>query len=251
MISKYFEINKNYNIRCKIYCNEIRTIDKVVLYLHGFGGHKDNKAAERFATLVTSKEKKTGIITFNWPCHGDDIKKKLKLSECDAYLRDVLEYIGAEWKTDNIYAYGTSFGGYMTLKYISENGNPFKKIAFRCPAINMYDVMVRSVIAKEGLEQIEKGKDLMVGFDRKILIDNAFLEELKSANIREREFFDYADDILIIHGTKDEIVPYEDSMEFCEDNVIEFVPMEAADHRFVDLDKMNRANHMVMKFLHN
>lgn len=251
MISKYFEINKNYNIRCKIYCNEIRSLNKIIVFFHGFGGHKDNKAAERFATLVTSKEKNTGIITFNWPCHGDDIKKKLKLSDCDAYLRDVLEYIGREWKTDNIYAYGTSFGGYLTLKFISENGNPFKKAAFRCPAINMYEVTINSIMDEEGMNLIEKGKDLMIGFDRKILIDKAFLEDLKTADIRKREFFDYADDLYIIHGTKDEIVPIEDSRSFCEDNVIEFVEMENADHRFVDIDKMNRANHMVMEFLRN
>lgn len=251
MISKNFEINKDNNIRCKIYCNDIHKLDKIVLFFHGFGGHKDNKAAERFATLVTSKEKNTGIITFNWPCHGDDIKKKLNLSDCDAYLESVIDHIRTVICTDNIYAYGTSFGGYLCLKYISEKGNPFKKLAFRCPAINMYDVIMTKVMNEDNFRAIEKGKDAMVGFDRKILIGRSFLDELKEADITKREYIDFADDMMIIHGTKDEIVPFESSQKFCEDNVIEFIPMENADHRFVDLDKMNRANHMIMEFFQN
>ena len=33
--------------------------------------------------------------------------------------------------------------------------------------------------------------------------------------------------ILIIHGTQDEIVPFDDSKTFTDDNLIEFLPIEA------------------------
>ena len=41
-----------------------------------------------------------------------------------------------------------------------------------------------------------------------------------------------ADDILILHGTKDEVVPFEDSQKFADEQLIEFIPIEKADHRF-------------------
>lgn len=249
MISKNFEINDNNNIRCKIYCNDIHKINKVVIFEHGFGGHKDNKAAERFATSITSKEKASAVIVFNWPCHGDDIKKKLKLSDCNDYLEAVIRHVKESMGVDDIYAYGTSFGGYLVLKYISEHGNPFKKIALRCPAVNMYKVMIDRVLDEDGFRLLEKGKDALVGFDRKVLISNAFLDELKENDITKREYIDFADDILILHGTKDELIPIDEVSDFCEENVIEFISVENADHRFKDINQMNQANHTIMEFL--
>lgn len=248
MIVKHFEINDNNNIRCKIYCNDINKINKIVIFCHGFGGHKDNKAAERFAGLITSKEKATAVIVFNWPCHGDDIKKKISLSDCNDYLEAVIRYSKEHFAVERLYAYGTSFGGYLLLKYISEHGNPFKKIALRCPAIRMYDSMVNRIINEDGFRLLEKGKDALAGFDRKIFIGQKFLDDLKENDITKRDYIDFADDIMIMHGTKDEIIPIEHARDFCEENVIDFIEVENADHRFKDIDLMNKANHTIMEF---
>ena len=51
----------------------------------------------------------------------------------------------------------------------------------------------------------------------------------------------FADEILILHGTKDELVPFGDSKEFAENNVIDFEPVENADHRFQSPEKMDFA----------
>ena len=60
-MEKYFEINKNnQNIRCKLYYDTRHPIEKVVLFGHGFAGHKDNGAAHKFADIV--KEKTNGRI---------------------------------------------------------------------------------------------------------------------------------------------------------------------------------------------
>ena len=75
-----------------------------------------------------------------------------------------------------------------------------------------------------------------------------FLEALKANDIRSRDFLDYADDILILHGTKDEVVPMESSKTFAEDQVIEFIPVENADHRFQNPAHMDLANKYVMDF---
>ncbi len=137
-MAKYLDINENgCSIRCKLYCTDPRAVRRVIVFCHGFGGHKDNKAAETFAEHAVAKRKGTAVIAFDWPCHGSDARKNLLLEDCDTYLTTVIAYVRERFATDELYAYGTSFGGYLLLKYLSEHGNPFRKVALRCPAINM------------------------------------------------------------------------------------------------------------------
>lgn len=246
---RYFEINeKGHNIRCKVYCQDLKTVTRVVVFGHGFGGHKDNGAAETFAQRMISKHKGTAMITFNWPSHGDDVKKKICLADCMTYLELVLAHVRQQFRTDVVYGYATSFGGYLFLKYIAQYGNPFRKVALRCPAVNMYDVITAAIMTAEDLEKLQKGKDIPVGFDRKIMIGTAFLEELRTQNIQTLDYLDYAEDILILHGTADEIVPFAAANTFAENNLMEFIPVEGADHRFRDPKKMDLAIKQILEF---
>lgn len=248
-MERYFEINEiGHNIRCKLYCNSPATIEKVILYCHGFAGHKDTRAAAKFADRVLTKYKKIAVLAFDWPCHGDDVKKKLQLKDCDAYVRLITEYIQKQYATEDIYAYATSFGGYLILKYISENGNPFRKIALRCPAVDMYGTLTKSIITPEAREKMDKGKNALVGFDRKIEVSPQFLAELQEADITGRDFLPYADDIIIIHGSKDELLSGEGLRRFADDNVIEFILIQNADHRFQDPNTMEAATKAVLGF---
>ena len=248
-MEKYFEINKNgHNVRCKLYCGKNSDIEKAVLFGHGFAGHKDNGAAQKFAERLLSKYKGIALITFNLPCHGDDVKKKLTLPDCMTYIDIVVDYIKSELGVSEIYSYATSFGGYLVLKYITERENPFKKIALRCPAVNMAEVLTRSIMKDDELDKLLKGKNVQVGFDRKIEISRQFLSELEESDIQKINYLDYADDILILHGTKDEVVPIEAVRRFADDNLIEFIPVENADHRFQNPACMEIATKKVIDF---
>ena len=58
MQEKYFNINTAGNsIRCKLYFADLKAVKRVVLCVHGFTGHKDNKAVERFADYVLKKHR--------------------------------------------------------------------------------------------------------------------------------------------------------------------------------------------------
>ena len=248
-MEKYFEIKKNsQNIRCKLYYDKQHPIEKVVLFGHGFAGHKDNGAAQKFADRVLTKYKGIAVLIYNLPCHGDDVKKKMVLQDCMTYMSIVLDYIKTEFNTDKIYSYATSFGGYLVLKYIREYGNPFLKIALRCPAVNMADVLTGTIMKNDELEMILKGKNVQVGFDRKIEVNRQFLTDLEQSDIQKNDYLDYADDILILHGTKDEVVPFEAGEKFAENNLIEFIPVENADHRFQNPACMELATKKVLEF---
>ena len=249
-MERYFEINeKGHNIRCKLYCSDLQDIRKIVVFAHGFGGHKDNSAAEKFAQRMTGKYRGTALVTFNWPCHGDDVKKKLTLEDCTTYLAMVVDFLRNKYDQAEFYAYGTSFGGYLMLKFIAEQGSPFRKIALRCPAVNMYDVLAHTIMANGDFEKLRKGKEISVGFDRKVPVSPRFLEELQVHDIRKLDFLDWAEDLLVLHGTADEIVPFDETQKFCEEQLIEFVSIEGADHRFRDPKKMDQAMKLILEFL--
>lgn len=246
---RYFEINEaGHNIRCKLYYSDLKAIRRVVIFCHGFGGHKDNGAAEKFAERLTSKYKGAAMVTFNWPCHGDDVKKKLTLSDCRSYLSLVIDHAAQRFQTQELYCYATSYGGWVTLNYILDRGNPFRKIALRCPALNMYEALTTAIMTSDNREQLKKGREVPVGFDRKVPVSPAFLEEIREKDIMQKDFLDYAEDLLIIHGTADEIIPFGISFGFAEDNLIEFVPVEGADHRFRDPKKMEQAMKAILSF---
>lgn len=249
MKQTYFNINKEKcSIRCKRYYDDPSSVSDIILSGIGFGGHKDNKATERFARRALEKNKGVAIMTFNWPCHGDDVRKILLLEDCMTYMRLVVSYIHEKFEEANLYAYATSFGAYLFLKFISESKNPFHKMVLRCPAVNMYDVLTSHIMTKDNLNRIRKGKTEQVGFDRKISIRLQFLDDLCKNDIRERDYSRYYDSILILHGTADEIAPFEETQSFAFKNNLTFIPIEDADHRFMDAQKMNFAIEQSLHF---
>ncbi|MDO4532975.1 MAG: alpha/beta fold hydrolase [Coriobacteriia bacterium] len=249
MVGKYFDINEGgCSIRCKLYCVDPHTVKRVIVFCHGFAGHKDTKSAETFAARAVTKRKGTAVVVFDWPAHGEDARKNLLLEDCNTYLGIVIDYVKRRFETDELYANATSFGGYLMLKYLSEHGNPFRKVALRCPAIDMLSTLQKAIISQGDWEKLAAGKPILVGFDRLVKIGPQFIEEVRENDIRQRPFFDYADDILIVHGTADEVVPFEDSVAFADANVIELVPVEGADHRFHDPKKMDVAIANIIRF---
>ncbi len=250
MNNKYFSINREgYSIRCTLYYNELSAISPVVLCCHGFGGNKENKAALRLAQKVLHKRSDIGFLAFDWPCHGQDARKKLDLDDCDHYLTLVIDYAKNDLGAQTLFVFATSFGAYLTLKYISEHENPFCKIALRSAAVRMYEVLDdENIITQKARESLEKGKDVLVGFSRKIRISKQFVDSLIAADITERDYKPFSDIIILIHGTKDEIVPIAPVREFAEENRIPFFAIEKADHRFIDTAKMEEALMDIIRF---
>lgn len=248
-MEKDFSINEEgYSVRCRLFHQgHARTFKRVVICTHGFGSNKDKPNITRFAEKEIAKYKNDAVLAFDWPCHGQDARKKLELDECMKYLTFVVNYCKNELKAEKLFIYSVSFGGYLTLKYMAEIGNPFTRVALRCPGIQMYKLMLNN-FDEEDLKKLAKGKEISIGFDRKMKVDQKLLDDLKKSDITKYEYFDWADNMLILHGTKDTMAPIEDSRAFAENNVIEFIPVEGADHPFRDQKLMDYAIHTIIEF---
>jgi alpha-beta hydrolase superfamily lysophospholipase len=249
MKEKKFDINENgMSIRCLSYSiSNIKDAENIVVATYGFGGKKENHAISEFVERLTGKYKSFAVITFDWPCHGEDARKKLTISECLLYLDIVNKYIRTEFDPSGIYNYSSSFGAYITLLYIHLYNNPYNKIGLRCPAIGMYDAMLKN-IDNDGLLKLKKGKEILIGFDRKMKISSEFFDELKENDISKFDYIDYADQILMIQGTCDEMVPIALTEKFSDKNVIELIEVDGADHPFSNPKHMDTAIHSIIEF---
>jgi len=247
-MEKLYPINREgCSLHCKLYTDDPAP-KRIVVYGHGFGGHRDNKAGERFARHILEKNKGVGLVAFNWPCHGDDVRKKLRLADCDGYLTALIEDIRERYGDPRLYAYATSFGGFLFLKYILDHGNPFRRVALRCPSVDHYRIQTERIMTAEDMEKLQKGKEVAVGFDHKIMVDKTHLDEIRAVDLLHADFTPYMDDILIIHGRRDEIVPFDTVQAFADDQLIEFVPIDNADHRFQDPRAMDEAIKAILDF---
>ncbi|AGI33152.1 TPA: alpha/beta fold hydrolase [Mannheimia haemolytica] len=246
-MEKRFEINEQgLSIRCKLfYEKELQQIENVVIVLHGFGSSKDLKSNTKFGERLSSKYKGYAALAFDFPCHGDDARKKLSVEESITYLQLVIDYAKTSLNAKNLYAYGTSFGGYLTLKYLAEKGNPFRKIALRAPAVQIYHSLMNR-LSEEERQKLAKGREILWGFDRQMKISQAFFDEL--TDITQNDYLDYAEQILILHGTEDEMVALSTSQQFADNNVIELLPIEGADHAFSNPKLMDIAIGKIVEF---
>lgn len=249
-VEKYFEINKDkLNIKCKIYCNDLKNVSNVMVSCHGFGGNKDNAAFRKMAEKVLGKRKDFLVITFDWPCHGDDVRQKLCLADCDDYLSHVLDHVMQDYKPENLFANATSFGGYLTLKYIREHGNPFRRITLRCPAVKMNHVLFDNILTDEDRKVLRKGKPAISGFEKKIKITPEFIKELNENDITKLDYREFSESILILQGTNDELVSFETVRDFAKANSIGFIQVDGADHRFKDPAKLADAINRMEAFM--
>lgn len=249
MREKNFDINEGgCSVRCRLMTDsKNRTFDRAVICTHGFGSSKDVANITRFAEKELAKHSDDAVIAFDWPAHGKDSRKKLELPECMEYLCLVVKYAKEELGAKQIYNYSVSFGGYLTLKYMAEVENPFTRVALRAPGVRMHDLMLK-YLDEADREKVEKGKEVQIGYSRKMKVDKSLFDDLAASDVRKYEYFDWADSMIVLHGTKDQMVPIEDSEEFCENNVIEFIPVDGADHPFRNQKLMDAAIHIIVEF---
>ena len=265
-MEKYFNLSgADFDIRCKIYFSPSAqgilqeedglppvslSFSRVIVFCHGFAGHKDNRAAQLLSEKILERHSDTALVIFNWPAHGDDPHEYIVLKDCDKYLDTVVKFVQDTYHPEILDACATSFGAYLLLKYLADHGcSPFRRICLRCPAIVMHYVLTEVILPPEDLKTLSEGGHVFSGFDRLVEITPSFVEELKNEDIRKRDFSRFADRIRIVQGTKDELVPYREVVKFADRNGISCRLVEDADHRFLDPRKMDVVIETFMDFL--
>jgi pimeloyl-ACP methyl ester carboxylesterase len=113
----------------------------------------------------------------------------------------------------------------------------------------MDQVLEQTILTPEELETIEHGGRVPAGFDRKVYLTRDFMDSLHEVGLADRDLHGFADRILIVQGTADEVVPYEAVRGFADRNGLRLISVEDADHRFLDPAKMDIVLNSFMEHL--
>ena len=244
-----FTIEKNgLTLNCLQYSGDTSCVKSVILALHGFAGHMDSNAIKKMAERFIEEDAGTVLMSFDLPGHGTD-KERLSLELCDRYTTAAVEYLREQYEGAELILYGTSFGGYLALKYLNEHPDVFSLCILRCPAVRMYETLHNDLLTDAERKKLEEGGVIEIGFDRVVEIRQDYLDDLNDHPVFDASYKKYADRILILQGLCDETVKCEEVIEFARKNGIRLVLSKDADHRFLAGNSLAESLEECVKFL--
>lgn len=225
-----FKIN---DVFCRVYKPDDENIDQILVTVHGFSGDKDSSVICALGEMLTKRG--VLVISFDLPCHGEDsCLKPLSLERCQYALEMVINYAKSKHSNDKISIFATSFGAFLTLNYLSKHKEKFKNVILRAPAINMPEILHGWIFEQRGLSDKELQEGVNFGFEKPLVINDVFYNELKNVKLIEN-FHDELNNFHVLQGLKDDIVDANVVFKFCENNLknrCSIYKFENADHRF-------------------
>ncbi len=217
----------------------------VLLCLHGFTGSKESVVIA--ALMEALGEKGIGVVTFDWPAHGESNAPddNLIVENCLADLEIMLSLI--KKRTDlPLSCFATSFGGYLATLYRNTHPDIFRYLILRSPALKMSDVS-RGLITEEVFSKLN-GEKVLVGFERKLSIGKDFYDSL-CRNDAFTPAPPHPENMMIIQGGKDTVVNPMDTLEYAEKNHITLNLFEGAGHNYINPSEKERIIEVTEDFL--
>ena len=200
-MEKILKINR---LNAKIYLPQ-KNPKEVVVGIHGFSGDKESSVLIELSKHLNN----LGfiLVTFDLPCHGEnDSSTPLNLDSCIESIKQVFDFSKENFKNLPISAFATSFGGYLLLQHLSRNDEDLHKVILRAPAIFMAEVLENVILPFNNYSSKDLIKTITLGFEKQLLINKLFLDDLKNNNLenlpKTKNF------LHIIQGKQDNIVDY-------------------------------------------
>lgn len=221
-----FSLERQYEIKCKLFAPDEGEVTHLIVGVHGFAGDKESSMLETLAFACRD----TALICFDFPAHGDSPvgEECLTVENCQQDLLTVIDYATKQYPRAKKSIFATSFGGYITL--LSADWLQGFSLVLRAPAVTMPKLLTETVL-KISPEQFREAGTVRCGFERPIDLPCAFYEELlRRGDVCQKQI---APPTLVIHGDCDDIVPLEDIQAFmaAQPNArLQIIP--GADHRF-------------------
>lgn len=226
-------------ISSRIYLPETK-INEIVVGVHGFAGDKESSVLIQLAKELNKQNK--ALISFDLPCHGEnDNSKNLNLNECICSLKTIFKYVKQNYNGISVSVFATSFGGYLTLVYLSKNIEILHKVILRAPAIHMGDILEKVILKEHNLSVFDLQKPANLGYSKPLFVDDKFLLDLKNMSLEKEKTINNF--IYILQGKKDDVVSYVDNEKFFDryyPNKHKIIYFENADHRFKNVGELER-----------
>lgn len=222
-LKKFALQTEDYSIPCKLFT--AGDPEFVVIGVHGFAGDKESSVLAALADRLCRM--KGALLCFDFPAHGESAAPDacLRVGNCRRDLLCVVDYVRRNFPDRGYGLFATSFGGYITL-LCSEELKDFR-IILRAPAVTMARSFMECIVSVTEKEFLEAG-GATCGFERKMFVPYEFYRDLLDNSVAVPE-----EEILIIHGTEDDVIPYEAVKTLAEEHPqVRLISVEGADHRF-------------------
>ena len=214
-----------YPIKCKRFSPDGPS-SGVVLGVHGFAGDKESSMLSPLASRCA--EKGVSLLCFDFPSHGESEagSENLTVANCMDDLRTAADRCRSDYPGGKKYLFATSFGGYIALLCARDLAD--FQFVLRAPAVSMPDILL--CLLGTTPKKFREAGSAVCGFSRKITVPYRFYEELQR-NRLSAAVPDYP--MLIVHGDRDDVVPFEDVSAFCSSrkNAV-LVPFPGTDHHY-------------------
>ncbi|MCM3575776.1 lysophospholipase [Mesobacillus subterraneus] len=203
-----------------------------VILLHGFTGSK--LEPHRFFLKISRELEVLGIASFRFDFLGSgesdgNFEDMTVLSEL-AEAETILDYVRSHpnINSEKVIVLGFSMGGLVASLLAGDQPEKIEKLILLAPAGNMAE---KANVMEKNSTYIKDMNAYDIGGN---LIGKDFIAQLKSIEVRERAK-SYERDVLIIHGSSDEVVSIEESKDYqekCYQGKAALRIVTGADHTF-------------------
>ncbi len=237
----------------KIIDNEIKIfkpkkIDKIIIACHGFASSKESDAITVVGEML--KKHNIALVAFDFPAHGSNQKEELMLYKCIEKLNKVELFIKDKFPNIPVGLFGISYGAYVILNKLNYNNHKnYFTIILKSPAIKMNKIYKEKLIEEDVCKYKERGYTT-ISYNNNIHISYDFYDELNNSILTNKDFSFLK--FLIMHGTKDEIAPIRDTIEFVKQNCSDkcfFKKIENANHSMKGESIINHYLQVIEEYL--
>ncbi len=204
-----------------------------IIILHGFGG---NKMGPHFMFVKFSKvlaDLGFASVRFDFAGSGESDGEFINMT-LSGELEDaenILEYVKSLDFVDveRIGVVGFSMGGAVASMLAGIHGKDIKSLCLWSPAGNMSEIVINDFIGQGYSEFLNNGYHEYDG----LLIGKKFVEDIKKTDIYSIAS-EYRGDILLLHGSGDEVVSLNASEKYLETygDKAKLTVIDGADHLF-------------------
>ncbi|MDD4624430.1 MAG: alpha/beta fold hydrolase [Tenericutes bacterium] len=180
---------------------------KAVLIIHGF---RSNLSEIKYLADTIKLSTKFDVFTYTLPGHGNHLLKKVKYIDWINYSEEMLNTLKKGY--DSIYIIGHSMGGVIAT-YLASKNKEVEKIVLVAPSFKYFEFYDNINVVKEKLKDTIKDKKKYLELSNRVL--NYPISNIIEFRKLIKKYYDSPLEVdcsvLIIHGTKDIVVPISSS----------------------------------------
>lgn len=231
-MKRTFTLERNgLSVLCKQTEPDFGDIRRVVLGVHGIGGHSE----EAIQTSISEEMELfySATLRFDFPGHGDSPEDAFTVTNCVDSLLAVAAYAREQYpEVEDLCIFATGFGAYITLVALDELlAMPGRvKLVIQTPSVRMHETLLSM---KQVTEPTLKamGYTCFARLARPLTVSYECFQQMRENMVMNN----YGVPMLILHGEEDSYIRMEDIQHFRRINdQSKLVIIPGTSHRFLE-----------------